>query len=405
MIMKTQQLLLTLLTLAGVGCSPTPQAEKQQDETTTNEETKTLSEPFVWPDSLYLTKPDAPTESYLDKTLRYYSGDTAIFAKEKSYIEDRLVFVAHYTPTIALPKEWNGKPMMRQMVEYYNFMVLAHAVETDVDTYWRYEDEVEDAVALRKDLKDEYGKISLNSLKDGKAKAKINDIIHWALSDDDTRNAMDTLPNSPRDISEMIGQLTDDWMNELPNDRLEIEMLASRAMPQSYLLAWVPDIYEHFVGKESHPTETDQQEVFKRFMAAESFDEKAAWGYVALGMKMPFEMTDMILREVEAMLSLGCYSPLLDPLWRAYRIQYNDMHSCPSTYCYSPNLRYNHFRRMIAYVTMRHIEAHPEDLQARLQYYFMVAHTNIVRFNPYPYGNSSAYEFMRLYWSQDIVDY
>ena len=143
----------------------------------------------------------------------------------------------------------------------------------------------------------------------------------------------------------------------------------------------------------------------KRFMAAESFDEKAAWGYVALGMKMPFEMTDMILREVEAMLSLGCYSPLLDPLWRAYRIQYNDMHSCPSTYCYSPNLRYNHFRRMIAYVTMRHIEAHPEDLQARLQYYFMVAHTNIVRFNPYPYGNSSAYEFMRLYWSQDIVDY
>ena len=46
-----------------------------------------------------------------------------------------------------------------------------------------------------------------------------------------------------------------------------------------------------------------------------------------------------------------------------------------------------------------------EDLQARMQYYFMVAHTNIVRFNPYPYGNSSAYEFMNLYWSQDITGY
>ena len=36
---------------------------------------------------------------------------------------------------------------------------------------------------------------------------------------------------------------------------------------------------------------------------------------------------------------------------------------------------------------------------------YMVAHTDIIRFNPYPYGNSGAYEFIRLYWSQSIVDY
>ena len=176
-------------------------------------------------------------------------------------------------------------------------------------------------------------------------------------------------------------------------------------MPQSYLPAWAPDIYTYFVGQESQPTERDKQEVFKYFMAAESFDEKAAWGYVAMGMRMPFEMSEAVIKEVEVMFSSGCYSPLLDPLWRAYRTQYNNMYSCPSTYCYSPNLRYNHFRRMIAYVTMRHIEAHPEDLHARLQYYLMVAHTNIMRFNPYPYGNSSAYEFLNLYWSHAIIGY
>ena len=403
--MKSRQLLLMLLTLAGVGCSPTPQAERQQNETTEIKE-ETKQDVFVWPDSLALTK-DTIMECYSDRTFRKYASDTSIFAKEEEFIEDQLAFVSHHTPTIVMPREWKNNPMLSQMVEYYNFMALAHAVETDLDTYDRYEGEFdeEEKNSLKLSLKKEYQRIGFNNMKEDLLQAKIKDIIKWALSDYEVRASLDSLPNSPTNISEIVAQLTDDWMNVLPDDSLEIEMIRSRAMPQSYLPVWVPDIYTYFVGQESHPTELDKQEVFKRFMAADSFDEKAAWGYVAMGMRMPFEMSEAVIHEVEAMLSSGCYSPLLDPLWRAYRTQYNDMYSCPSTYCYSPNLRYNHFRRMIAYVTMRHIEAHPEDLQARLQYYFMVAHTNIIRFNPYPYGNSSAYEFLNLYWSHAIIGY
>ena len=403
--MKWQHFSIALLMLAGVGCSPTPKAEKQQNvKTETKEDTK--QDVFVWPDSLALTK-DTNIECYYDQTLRKYATDTSIFAKEEEYIEDQLAFVSHYTLTIVTPREWKNDPMLSKMVDYYNFMGIAHAVETDLDAFDRYEGEFdeEEKNTFRLSLKKEYRSIGFDNLNGDILRAKIKDIIEWALSDDEARAAMDSLPNSPTDISEIVAQLTDDWMNELPDDSLEQEKIGSRAIPQSYLPAWVPDIYTYFVGQESQPTERDKQEVFKRFMAAESFDEKAAWGFVAMGMQMPFEMLEVVIKEVEVMLSSGCYSPLLDPLWRAYRTQYNTMYTCPSTYCYSPNLRYNHFRRMIAYVTMRHIEAHPEDLQARLQYYFMVAHTNILRFNPNPLGNSSAYEFLNLYWSHAIIGY
>ena len=407
MIMKTQQLLLSLLMLVGVGCSPTPHAENQQNETPEILESDSVNNGFVWPDSLGLSRPNEPAECYLDPTLRAYSADTALFAEEEQFIEDQLAFVAHYASTITLPKAWSNHPILSQMVEYYNFMSFAHAIETDLDAYYRYEDEVEEGEtdSLLMALKEEYGRLHLNDLKKKQTRTKINDIIQWALSDEDARQAMDTLPDSPTDITLVNALLTDSWMDEMPDDSLELERIYCQAMPQGYLPDWVPDIYVHFVGQESQPTETDQEEVYKRFMAAESFDEKAAWGYVAMGMQMPFEMSEAVIREVEVMLSSGCYSPLLDPLWRAYRTQYNNLHSCPSTFCYSPNLRYNHFRRMIAYVTMRHIEAYPEDLQARLQYYNMVTHADIIRFNPYPYGNSSAYEFVNLYWNHAILGY
>ena len=61
---------------------------------------------------------------------------------------------------------------------------------------------------------------------------------------------------------------------------------------------------------------------------------------------------------------------------------------------------------MIAYTTLRHIEAYPEDELARVQYYFMVMRINILRLNhPYPYGNSSALEHIMLYWNQMLLYY
>lgn len=61
---------------------------------------------------------------------------------------------------------------------------------------------------------------------------------------------------------------------------------------------------------------------------------------------------------------------------------------------------------MIAYTTLRHIEAHPEDELARVQYYFMVMHTNILRIShSYPYGNSAALEYLSLYWNQMLLFY
>lgn len=418
MIMKTQHFLLTLLMLAGVGCAPTPQAEKQQEPTVTIFENDT-TERFVWPDTLSPIPADVSQECYYDKTLAAYVADTGFYAFEESCIEDQLCFVASRIQTLKLPNEWKGKKELSDMVAFYNFMEILHAIETDYDACERFTydaadiDLTEEQLKARKaeyaetrsDFFAELDRISLKSITDKGVQKRVKTLVREIKANESREGDEEHSEENIWDITSCLDKLTESWLPDIFGDSLRYASWDEKSSPQYYLPDWVPDVFDCFLGQNAEPTLEDKMEISKRFENSENFNEKVAWGFVTIGVER-LAPCEGILKMGEEMLASGNYSPSLDILWRAYRQKYNDTYSCPSTYCYSPNLRYNHFRRMIAYTTLRHIEAHPEDELARVQYYFMVMHTNILRFNhPYPFGNSAATEYMLLYWNQMLLYY
>ena len=416
MIMKTQHFLLMLLMLAGVGCAPTPQAEKQQEPTVTIFENDT-TERFVWPDTLSPIPADVSQECYYDKTLAAYVADTGFYAFEESCIEDQLCFVASRIQPLKLPNEWKGKKELSDMVAFYNFMEILHAIETDYDACERYTCDASDIdlteeqlkaqeaeyAETRKDFYAELDRISMKSIPDKGLQNRVKTLVREIKASE--RREEEQGEENIWDITSSLDKLTESWLPDIFADSLRYVDWDERSSPQYYLPDWVPDVFDCFLGQNAESTLEDKMEISKRFENSENFNEKVAWGFVTIGVER-LAPCEGILKMCEEMLASGNYSPLLDILWRAYRQKYNDIYSCPSTYCYSPNLRYNHFRRMIAYTTLRHIEAHPEDELARVQYYFMVRHTNILRFNhPYPFGNSAATEYILLYWNQMLLYY
>ena len=416
--MKPQHLLLTLLMLGGVGCAPTPQAEKQHEPTVTIFENDT-TESFVWPDTLAPIPADVSQECYYDKTLVAYTADTGFYAFEESCIEDQLCFVASRIQPLKLPNEWKGKKELGDMVAFYNFMEILHAIETDYDACERYtsdagavdlsEEELKAQEAeyaeTRRDFFAELDRISLKSITDKGLQDRVKTLIREIKASESREEDEEQNEENIWDITSNLDELTESWLPDIYDDSLRYVSWDEKSSPQYYLPDWAPDVFDRFLGQNAKPTLEDKMEISKRFENSENFNEKVAWGFITLGVER-LAPCEGILKMCEEMFASGNYSPLLDILWRAYRQKYNGTYSCPSTYCYSPNLRYNHFRRMIAYTTLRHIEAHPEDELARVQYYFMVMHTNILRFNhPYPFGNSAATEYMLLYWNQMLLYY
>ena len=419
----------TLLYLAPVmgclvGCQPTAtKTETDGNALETPVTTATDSAVvFTWPDTIEPLPAKTPPECYFDEALAAYAADTAFYAQEDACIEAQLHFEAHCIQPLGLPKEWRDNKPLRDMVTLYNFMEILHAIETDFDTYNRYntyfgdyedEDETEETEEtdtiedLKTELFAELDKISLAILPDKDLRDHVKALVAWIKSQVNDENESDEDDNNHWDITDVIEKLTSSWYPTGLDDTLFLANIDSRISPQRHLPDWVPDIYDRFVGSNAAPTPTDQTEILKHYNAALNFDEKLAWGYTMFGMHFGWmESTELLLPNAESLMASGNYSTLLDPFWRGYRIAYNNIHSCPSTYCYSPNLRYNHFRRMIAYTTLRHIEAHPEDDVARIQYYFMVVRPNILRLShSYPFGNSAGAEAIDLYWHRKLLDY
>lgn len=416
--MKPQHLLLTLLMLGGVGCAPTPQAEKQHEPTVTIFENDT-TESFVWPDTLALIPADVSQECYYDKTLVAYAADTGFYAFEESCIEDQFCFVASRIQPLKLPNEWKGKKELNDMVAFYNFMEILHAIETDYDACQRFTYDAGDIdlneeqlkaqeakyAETRRDFYAELDRISLKSITDKGLQDRVKTLVREIKASESREEDGEQGEENIWDITSNLDQLTESWLPDIFADSLRYACWDEKSSPQCYLPDWAPDVFDCFLGQNAKPTLEDKMEIFKCFENSVNFNEKVAWGFVTIGAER-HAPCEGILQMCEEMFASGNYSPLLDILWRAYRQKYNDTYSCPSTFCYSPNLRYNHYRRMIAYTTLRHIEAHPEDELARVQYYFMVMHTNILRLNhPYPFGNSAATEYMLLYWNQMLLYY
>lgn len=348
-----------------------------------------------------------------------YAADTGFYAFEESCLEDPRCFVARRIQPLNLPSEWKGNKELRDMVAFYNFMEVLHAIETDYDACKRYTSNARDIdlseeqlkaqkaeyAETRKDFFAELDRIPLKSIADKTLQNKIKTLVREIKSSESREEKGEQDGESIWDISSCVSDLTASWLPDIFVDSLRYVRWAERSSPQYYLPVWAPDVFDCFLGQNAEPTIEDKMEMVSRFENSENINEKLAWGFIALGAER-LAQCEGILQQCETLFASGNYSPLLDILWRAYRQKYNDTYSCPSSYCYSPNLRYNHFRRMIAYTTLRHIEAHPEDELARVQYYFMVMHTNILRIShSYPYGNSASLEYLSLYWNQMLLFY
>lgn len=415
--MKNNLYFVLLATLALVGCGQSPTTNKKEETVAPESLAETDSiETFMWPDSIVHIVAADPQECYFDKTFATYAADTAFYAYEESCIEEQLCFVASRIQPMKLPVEWKADKKLSDMVELYNYMAILHAIETDFDAYVRYttnpgdmDEEEQKAVdegntGIRKAFFAELDRINMKSLSNKEIQNSIRILI--GKIKDQVNSGEETEDDNMWDISGIMDELVVSWLPDLDQvDIVELYKWTDMTMPNYYLPKWAPDVFEQFLGEDAEPTIDDEMNIIKCFDEAENFNEKAAWGFVALRVHNVVFSTNL-LQNIEKMFASGCYSPLLDPLWRAYRVEYNNTYSCHSSYCYSPNLRYNHFRRMMAYVTLRHIEAHPEDELARLQYYYIVMHTDILRVHhPYPYGNSSAFEAIMIYWNKALLDY
>ena len=417
--MKTISFAIIMATTALIACTTTQKPEEKVVKDEPTAETNPI-ENSVWPDSLTLT-PAGVQECYYDNVIADYIADTGCFQHEETRIaESHRCFVASYIQPLKMPKEWKNNKQLSDMVNYYNYMAIMHAIETDYDAYERYtsvpgdfteeqQKEIDKANSeYKKDFYAELDRINPGALSNRNLQNSIRGFIRRLkdLENGVEENHDENQHENIWDISETVNELTDSWVPDIDQvDSVEYSRWLEMSSPQYYLPGWIPDVFERFLGQNAKPDLDDKMNIFWCFNNTENFNEKAALGFVVLGVHS-YAPCIGLLSDVEEMLASGNYSPMLDPLWRAYRVKYNDSYSCPSTWCYSPNVRYNHFRRLIAYTTLRHIEAHPEDEFARLQYYYMVMHTDILRLNhPYPYGNSSATEAILLYWNPMLLYY
>ena len=84
-------------------------------------------------------------------------------------------------------------------------------------------------------------------------------------------------------------------------------------------------------------------------------------------------------------------------------VVYCNTYGCPSTYCERPNVRFNYYRRLVAYTFLRHIQRHPDDRVALVQFYMLAEKENIDRFGEYPYGHQGAAEHIYIFWNGSLL--
>ena len=316
---------LAVATITLFGCTQNPTTNENEDANPLGSIVETDSvEAFKWPDSIVHKAAVNPQECYFDKTFAAYAADTAFYAFEETCIEKQCCFVASRIQPLKMPNEWKNDKRLSDMVNYYNYMAIMHAFETDYDAYERYtndpgdydEEELkakEEAYAkTRRDFFAELDRISLNSISNKELQQSIRRLI-GKIKESESSNE-ETEDDGMWDISGVVNELTESWVPDLDQvDSVGFYKWVEMASPNYYLPDWVPNVFEQFLGQEAKPTLDDKMNIFTCFDGAENFDEKAAWGFVVLGVH-PLAPCEGLLQNVEEMFVSGCYSPMLDAL-------------------------------------------------------------------------------------------
>ena len=336
------------------------------------------------------------TECYRDTTFEAMLQDTTLMSREWEQTQDTDSYLPRFLadweqPLLCPPK---ADSLTQQMVGWFNTNERVNAIETDVDTYYRYYDTPQDD-SLTDEMLACWRRITFHGIADTFTRRRLCEARNADTEEDGDPSLKDI-----SDVRRYYERLFPHFDSLFFADSVQPLLT-----PQHYLPDTMPDIYETYVGRNVRATDEDVARLYNAYTGEEDFDTRMAYLFTLLG---TFHFRDidtltLLLDDAEAAMQSGRYSPMLPLVWRAYRIGYTTVYSCPSTYCYVPNIRFNHFRRLVAYTYLRHMQHHPDDRVAKAQYYYLAWQQNINRFGDYMLGNQSGSEHIALYWYGEVL--
>lgn len=332
-------------------------------------------------------------EIYRDDTFEAMLQDSTYMHREQELNNDTAFllpdFLADWEQPLRCPPK--ADTLIRRMADWFNSSERVNAIATDVHTFQRYYDDGPLGDSLEREMLACWRRITFGGISDTFALRRLRE-----ARDVDTEGRGDP---SLKDISDVASRL-DDWLPDLDSVYF-VDTLLPQLSPQHYLPATVPDIMEAYIGREASPKELDVAQLYADYHAEQDYDARMAYLFTLLGTMhhLGGDTLQRLLCDAEEAMQSGRYSSMMPLVWRAYRVGYVLVYSCPSTYCYVPNIRFNHYRRLVAYTYLRHLQRHPEDNLAKIQYYYLAQQDNINRFGEYMFGNQSGAEFINLFWN------
>ena len=365
-------------------------------------------------------RPGTPDSSRLtpDAMLDRYVADTALLAVDDSvmgelggdapYLCDRLQLLD--TTSTA----WQHPEIIGQMLQMYNILCLYDALSLDLDSYQRLETGADTLAACLRRL--DVGFIATDTLRalaqhfidSAAAVFALGDSVLDVDGVDDIIRTFDHPAFKPMlDAWDDFHEAIDLWVIT-PFER-RYQKYATDSLPDREEVGperWLPDVYTAFTSLYVASDSASVDSLCRQLTLA---TDPALRGSLLFALLAPRVNPDILLRdtliipEAERLMERGEYSPVLDLVWRAYRVAWNDAYTCPSTYCYSPNLRYNHFRRLVALALLRHIDSHPTDAFAWLKFRSLATRPSIMRFGDWFGGNQALGESFAIYYGQDIL--
>lgn len=335
---------------------------------------------------------DSPQENYRDKLFVKMLNDTIFMHQERLLQEaDSVAFYAHFEQ----PLLWDegGDTTLRQMADFYNICANANAITTDVHTWYRYDESEE----MRVEMLNSWRQMTFSGISDTWAR---NRMMEARDVDTEGKDDMET-----KDISDVFEKFSS-WAPEFDSVFYE-DTIVPRISPQSFLPDTLSKHYDEYIGQESNPSDTMISDLFEMYQQEKNFDTRMAMLFMLFGTNYYAAndtiTADLLLKDAEAAFTSGNYSPMMPLLWRAYRVIYCNTYGCPSTYCERPNVRFNYYRRLVAYTFLRHLQRHPDDKVAIVQFYMFAAKENIDRFGEYMFGHQGAAEYIYIFWNGALL--
>ncbi len=329
-------------------------------------------------------------ENYRDDLFVKMLNDTIFMHQERLLQEaDSVAFYAHFEQPLLW--EDGGDTTLRQMADFYNICANANAVTTDVHTWYRYDE----SEKMRVEMLNSWRQMAFSCISDTWARNRLKEARDV---DTEARDDMET-----KDISDVYERLSA-WAPDF-DSVFYTDTIVPQISPQSFLPDTLSRHYDEYIGHEASPSDTMISDLYTLYRQEKNFDTRMAMLFMLIGTNYyaSNDTVDLLIKDAEAAFTSGNYSPMMPLLWRAYRVVYCNTYGCPSTYCERPNVRFNYYRRLVAYTFLRHIQRHPDDRVALVQFYMLAEKENIDRFGEYPYGHQGAAEHIYIFWNGSLL--